>query len=362
MIIVLDTNVLHDDFLMKSGRFAILLDYVKKTQSKIILPKIVYDELAATYERELSKRLRDYMRANGSLAAALSQTKLPTINISIENEVTSYMQYVKDTLGVKDEEIFDYKDSYLHDVIERAIHRKRPCTERGEEIRDAVLWHSVLDIALKVPDKTLIFVSKNIKQFTLSENTLHPDLLDDCSKRGVIVKYFISLDAFAKEHASTIDFITNKWLIDSIGEDKILKTAQDIIERYAKRSLEHELSDSLYNEEKSSTGYFNVSQSSLDVENFYVYEMSDGSLRVEASLSGEIEVECEVEKVAKKEEYDYDYEYNSSTGKYEYNPVIRYRREVKTEFIYVYPEVSLNLEIIVRDKAVIYWGVVDSTI
>ncbi len=75
----------------------------------------------------------------------------------------------------------------------------------------------------------------------------------------------------------------------------------EIIGAFAERRLERKLSDSFLDEdEASSTGYFNPTQGTLEVEKFYVYEMSDGSLRVEATFTGEIEVECEVEKVKRK--------------------------------------------------------------
>ena len=198
MIIVLDTNILFGDFPMKSGRFAILFDYVQKTQSKFIMPKVVCDELASTYERELLERLNKFLRAKGSLADALFQASLPFVDISAESETASYLKYVKDKLEVIDEEIFDYKESYLHDVMRRAMRRRRPCTERGEEIRDAVLWHSVLDIAQEAPDKTVVFISHNTKQFASGDNSLHPELLEDCSERGSTVKYYSSLESVRK--------------------------------------------------------------------------------------------------------------------------------------------------------------------
>jgi hypothetical protein len=326
------------------------------------MPKIVYDEVAATYERELLNRLNQFAKAKGSLTAALAKTRLPNIEIIPESEVSSYLNHLKEILGIKDGEIFDYKESYLHDVMDRAIRRKRPCTDRGEEIRDAILWHSVLDIAQESPDKTVIFISQNTKQFSQGDGTLHPDLLRDCSERAVTIKYFTSLDDFGKQHASIIEFINEEWLLASIDMDKVLGKAQKIVEGYAERSLERKLSNSfnLYDEEWSSTGYFNPQQGSFNVETFYVYEMSDGSLRVEASFVGEVEVECEVEKRFRIEEYDYEYEYDFVSREYEYVPMTRHhRREVKYEYVYVYPEVSLDLEIIVRDKAVTSWKILD---
>lgn len=63
MIIVLDTNIIQGDFLLKSGKTVVLLDYVSKTQSKFVMPKIVYDELMANYERGLISRKSKFLDA-----------------------------------------------------------------------------------------------------------------------------------------------------------------------------------------------------------------------------------------------------------------------------------------------------------
>ncbi|MDT7807999.1 MAG: hypothetical protein QOJ70_1812 [Acidobacteriota bacterium] len=361
MIIVLDTNIVHSDFLMKSGRFAILLDYIQKTQSRILMPKIVWDELASTYERELRAHMDKYFSSKDKLSRILPKSQVPEFTISVEDEVSAFRQHLKDTLRVEDEEIFDYKESYLHDVLDRAMRRRRPCTEKGEEIRDAVLWHSVLDIADESPDKTVIFISRNTKQFAEADGVLHPDLVQDCADRGVTVKYLVSLDDFAKQHAIHIEFISRDWLLASIDTDAILKAGREVItEWFAKTRLDNELSSAYtrYDVEQSSTGYFNCTQGTLDVDSFYVYEMADGSYRVEAIYTGEVEVECETEKVIRKEEYDYDFISDFSSENYEYSPIRRYRSTVETEYVYIYPEVYLNLEIIVRDKSVESWKVV----
>lgn len=361
MIIILDTNVIQSDYYMNSGRFAILFDYVQKTKSKFVLPKIVIDELTANYEREFISRFNQYLRSKGSFIA-LYHKKFPEINITIKDEVKYYIDYVKNKFKVKDKEIYNYKESYLNDVIERAIRRRRPCSDRGEEIRDAILWLSILDIAQEIPDKTVTFISQNKKQFALGDDELHPDLKQECSDRDITIRYFSSLDNFAKYHASIIDFITEEWILASIGVDEILEESFDIIESFAERELDYELSNSFrYHDsaERSSTGYFKLIQGSLDVQNFYVYEMNDNSLRIEAILEGEIEVECEVEKVLKREEYDHDYEYDSSSQEYEYIPVMRQRKEINHEYIYVYPEVLLNIEILVRDRKISKWKVIN---
>ena len=67
LFVVLDTNVIQEDFLMRSGRFQILFDYVKRTQSGFLLPQIVLEELAANYERKVRSRLAKLKRAEEQL-------------------------------------------------------------------------------------------------------------------------------------------------------------------------------------------------------------------------------------------------------------------------------------------------------
>jgi len=49
MNVILDTNIYVQDLLMNSASFSLLLDYLNKTGSKIIMPQIVYQELAERY-------------------------------------------------------------------------------------------------------------------------------------------------------------------------------------------------------------------------------------------------------------------------------------------------------------------------
>jgi PIN domain-containing protein len=345
MIFVLDTNIIQEDFLTQSGKFEILLDYLHKTKSKIVLPKIVYDELAANYEREISKRFNQFLRAKGALASIMVNPKLSDTTLSISDEITAYLKHVKCRLGIKDEEIFDYKESYLHDVLGRAIQRRPPCTDRGEEIRDAVLWHCILDIAQEAKDKTVMFISRNTKQFACTTEALHPELIEEATRKGIIVRYFTSLDSFAKQQASQIDFITKEWLLEALDINDVLVAAEDLIQSLTKVKLSQSLS-----EEEYPTGYINIRRVSLDVNEFYVYEMSDGSLRIEVLYKGEVEAECEIEKLIPRGDCDYGVTFVN--GMYNRKPINRFHQKVEAMYRYIQPTISLFVDVIVRDKEV----------
>lgn len=338
MKIVLDTNIIFRDFFMKSGRFEILLDYVKRTNSKVILPRIVYDEVLISYERELKSRHEQYIKIKNSLSGIIQGTLAET-NVSPEEEVVSYEKYLKKKLRIKDEDIFDYKETYLHDVMDRAMRRKRPCTERGEEIRDAVLWLSILDIAEKDHDRSVIFISNNKKQFALDNDSLHPSLLTECGERDLKVIYFSSLDNFAIEHASHIDFITEEWLLKALDLDKVLESSN--IEYYLKRKL-----SSILPEDEIPTGHITLIQCPLAINYFYVYEMTDGSIKVEMEVGGEAEIECELEDHLPVEGYIPE----------------GFRGHIQYKYECFYPIVELTLDITIKDKEVKDWNVIDQEV
>ncbi|MFZ2384740.1 MAG: PIN domain-containing protein [Candidatus Omnitrophota bacterium] len=136
------------------------------------------------------------------------------------------------------------KDEYLQEIVKRAIYRVKPCTERGEEFRDVLLWLTVLDIARLAKNDELIFISNNIHQFSDGKNSLHSDLFKETENAKLQIKYYQSLDQFIEAHAVKIDFITKDWLssvldvdiidkeiikmLEMIGEEKLLKWAANV--------------------------------------------------------------------------------------------------------------------------------------
>jgi hypothetical protein len=289
MRIILDTNVIQEDFLMRSGRFEILFDYSAKTQSTFVLPRIVHDELAENYRRELQNRLNKAIRAKEQLNGILLQPDLRRIELDPAAEARDYLTYVLRRLRVREGEIHEYGTDYLRDVLERAIQRRRPCTDRGEEIRDAVLWQSVLEIAQATQER-VAFISKNTDQFTADRIALHPDLAAEAATHGIEIEYFASLEEFAKRHATRIAFITKEWLEARIDPDlvydavfdKAVETAAEIAHRRA--GIAEEV-----------LGSYSNAGGGVELDEFFVYEMSSGEHRVEAVWYGHAEVEYDVE-------------------------------------------------------------------
>jgi predicted nucleic acid-binding protein len=307
MDIVLDSNIFVGNFLMGSKKFQLVFDYLKKTNSKIVVPQLVYQEIAGVYERELADRLKKFREYKKSLQIILIGKTIQDLHINFKEEVGEYLKFIKDKLKINDNDIFPYKDEYLKNVIERAIYRIRPCTNKGEGFRDVVLWLTVLDIARFSKNKELIFISNNTRQFSEEGKSLHPVLFKETEEAELQIKYYKSLDHFIESHAVMIDFITTEWLNSFLSLDTINAEIIKMLERSGKKSL---LDWVEWHEDKDTTGYSNPISSFVDLDTFYVYEKTDGSYYVEASYYGEVEVEFEFEQtedsIGLEDEYEYE--------------------------------------------------------
>ncbi len=349
MDVVLDTNILREDFWMRSGRFKVLFDYLKKTQSRIIMPKIVYQEIAAVYERELTSRVKEFKDSKHKLEKALIGGSVQDYNIEIKGEVDKYLTFLKEKLEISNNDIVSYKDNYLDEITKRAIWRIKPCSEKGKEFRDTLLWLTVLDIAGTDGSKMILFISRNTKQFASDDGCLHPTLVMDTENKGVIIKYCSSMKYFAEAHATTVDYITSEWLVSAISLNTINTHVCDMLNKSGTSRLLKQIESDIFYAEP--TGYVLVFDSSVRLDSFYVYEMTDGSIYVEALYKGEVEVEFESEEEVESWEYDY---VDPEEGCFP-------PPETKAIMKYSSPEIQVTFGITIRNKDVqafeiVEWG------
>lgn len=360
MKIILDTNILFADPGLTGGLFRVLFDYANKTRSGFIMPRIVYEELLANRKRQLKDAKKKFETAKRSLQILLPETNLVEHQFSIENEVNAYAAMLKTRLNFTEQDIFEYPDSYLRDVIQRAIHKHPPCHNK-EEVRDAVLWLSILDIAENLPDQSVIFISNNKSDFGAADDNLNPELAKECTARGIQLTYFTSLDSFAKEHAIHVEFVTECWIAENLPVETVLLAAKTLIENAAKSEIVWNLDFPSDASRTESTGHFQRSQyHDVKIESFFVNELDDNTHRIEAFYKGEVEVECEVYVYGSPPMPISGWTLNPQTQAMEMDIVLRPATESRIDHVYVHPELYIGVEIIVRDQVVEQWRLIDT--
>jgi len=299
MLIILDTNVLIADPMLSSGPSVILLDYVHRTQSTIAVSNLVVDEFIAWRHRWLESQWHAYLRAANALKGVLPPNSVPSEKPDLRAAAERDANTVLTRLGVQLSNVLAVSDPHLREAMRRAVNRVAPCTERGEETRDAVVWQQVRDQANEHADQAVAFVSQNTKQFADAAGQLLPALKEEL--RSDRFTYYSSLDAFAKQQAAHIEFVTEDWLTDQVSGDELTEAAMDEIRDLGWQAIRRQLDGDFELEGVSGR---------LDLQEFYVYVMEDQSLRVEMSWYGHFTFEGEEE--------GYGYEYDR-TGQYGYS-------------------------------------------
>ena len=190
------------------------------TNSIVVLSKIAFEEALAAYEQEVLGKLSAFSALRNELSA-LTQIEIPELQVDISSKVQQYATRFQDRLGINGERLVDYKSEYLQEVVRRAIHRIKPCSEKGEELGDTILWLTVLDVALSAPDRTAVFISNNKREFGATSQQLHATLIDDAKQKGVTIEYYTSLDEFIQKRVAKIEHINQEWLAQKISLEQI---------------------------------------------------------------------------------------------------------------------------------------------
>lgn len=334
MLIVLDTNVLVANPAFDVGASAILLDYARRTESQIVLSALVLDELCALRIRSLSAQWDSYVRAAGKVRAFFPQVSVPSTRPDFARIAQRHVDALKQQLRVADGDVLPVAEHHLREAVRRAMHRLPPCTDRGEEIRDAILWLQVIELANENASSTVAFISGNVRQFASKDGSLMETLAGEVTTGHLV--YHTSVDAFAKRHATPIEFVTADWIQERLSADTVCAEAEEemlsIARAYTWRRD--------FGDDPEIGSYW------LDFDDFYVYEMRDGTLRIVAIWFGTVEIITD--------EPEYDYDFNPATGRHEYHyrafgPTFR-SKEV---------EVVVTTEAIVRHQQLESWKVIE---
>jgi predicted DNA-binding protein len=310
----------------------ILLDYAQRTESRIVLSGLVQEELLAHKIRQLEGQWDAYVRSAGLVRTFVPSTPVPPEKPDFEKIGNEQVATLRKKLRSPD--ILPVTEAQMREAVRRAVRRVPPCTERGEEIRDAILWAQVAEIVRKDKTGPVAFISANTRQFAAKDGSLLPVLAEEVRPSRLV--YYPSLDAFAKQHATAIEFITREWLEARIPDDQVFQKAESRLERIARRAA------------GSRAGYVSeiIEEYWIELDDFYVYEMEDGTLRVQAYWTATLEVPGD--------DVDYGYGFNPVTGKHEFHHMFEYESESKEV------EVVITVEAIVRDRNMESWDVIDA--
>lgn len=327
MDIVLDSNIFRGDFLLRSKDFEVLIDYLKKTNSSIILPQIIIDEVKELYLRALKERLASYNKAATNINIALTDESkhLKLAEFDIESEVQGYEAFIRKKLSIYDRQILPYTDSFLKEIANRAIKRQKPCGEDGQGFRDALIWLTMKEYCRTCHEKQITFISNNDKDFGNTEKTdLHESLSNECEQLNIRINYCKNVREFIEKHSVKIDVFTAEWVENNIDFEAVNDMIKDEINGNQPRSIQHWLSNK--RDVESTERFKATSVNTYECKEFFVYEMFGNKYIINVQLGCEVEIEHEY----------YDRYYGASREEY-------YSRRTQVAYEYLDFDVHISL-------------------
>lgn len=192
-----------------------------------------------------------------------------------------------------------YSSGYHHheEAVRRAIERVPPCSDKGEGLRDAIIWLDLLE-ASRFPSKigSIAFVSENTRDFSEADNTsLRAELTQDLNKYEADVTYYSSLESFIKDHAEPVRHITREWLLERIYFGEIEWELRNQIAFGAYQSS-FRATGSPYAEYYVPTGRPDIKSVRAHLKDFYVRPFDDDHTEVTFLVNAHVQADIECQR------------------------------------------------------------------
>ena len=327
MNVILDTNIFRSDITLRSKEFTILLDYLSKTESKLMIPQIILDEIKGLFKRTLIERITELKKNinNINLILTDNNSHINVKDYDVDFETSEYENFLINKLKINKNNIIPYNNEFLPEISMRAINRQKPSGDKGQGFRDTMIWLTIKEHCKKSYEKQISFISNNTDDFGNSDkNNLHESLIDECEKEKIKINYFKSIKEFIETHSVKIEFINDKWIKDNLDYTSV----EDIILNELNKNDDRNVYSWFKNEtDLFCEGYKALSVNILENDTPTVYEMADNSLIINLTVYSEIEIEF----------YYYHYEYNFN------DDYPDYEKKLKSIVEYIVTNVSLSL-------------------
>ncbi len=246
MDVALDANEFLADPRMQSVRFQTLLAYLRKTQSRLLISKIVWDEVIARYPERISTPYHKAANDVRTLRSLLLARKIPELpELDTEKEVSALKKKLKEPSPyVRGLILRNFGDVSIEEVAKRGIQRTPPASPKGEELRDVMVWLMMLGHAKKT-GRDIALISHD-EHFRENEG-LHPRLKEDLEQGAIKLHFYKAIDDFIKAHAPSPKTLTEDEAFQFVSRQFLLDTfeieARRLFPRYWGSSTEVEVSD-----------------------------------------------------------------------------------------------------------------------
>lgn len=242
-ILILDTNVLYNDWYMKQAHIVSLEIFVRNDELQIVIPEVVLIELKNKFKYYLKKHISDLNKSKIPFQRLVDfEIKTPS-ETHLDSLFEKYCQHLDSRLRKLQVEIIRVPNTTHSIILDRIYTCKKPFKKpdlRKDKInfgdqgyKDYLIWESILKHLISKKDNIVFFISNDNAFFNSNESDLHEDLYKDLDSLKISrnnIHHFSNLNSFYGYYIETY----HKELIAIIKEEpfdleKIFKDKEDLI-------------------------------------------------------------------------------------------------------------------------------------
>lgn len=192
MKLIIDTNIVHEDYHLYGPRISKLVSAAKKLGYDMMMPEVVVDEMINQYRKKLIQYMPGYANIMKMVTSTQGVENKFDRDSFISEKTKEYASFLRKRLKELDIEVIGYPRVDIKALVAKDLNVKKPFREiEGGSIgyRDALIWESIKSVCqlpkALIEDPQVEFLTENTKDFAGADNTLHPDLVEELKKASL---------------------------------------------------------------------------------------------------------------------------------------------------------------------------------
>lgn len=304
MNIFVDTSILFTDPFLNEIFKKEIITACKQNRLNIFISEVVIKELSFNYEKNLDKIIIDIKNINTNsdkLIPNFEKLNIP----EKQNLVKQLEDFYIELSDLKNFHILPVNNDFLPLVLEKAIKRLKPFTEKKTELKDALIWLTYINHISKNNLDDNYLLTQNVNDFGLKQADqtfiIHPELQKECEKI-TLTNSFKEIHKIHKKYIEVQEEQTKQKFIAWIENENI---NDDYVQKILWDNFIDNVSDNISNyiDKIDLDRYFEDSHlismgGYAEIDEFYWGSCSDIEIEVleeNAIISGIIEISAEIQ-------------------------------------------------------------------
>lgn len=226
-IIVLDTNIVFNDFFFKSANMKKLLKLTQHDKIELCITKFNYHEILKKFRDQIRPQIKTIKSTRADLNKLEASQIIDFDNLKADTFVETYRNTLDEIINKNNIKIIGFPKSKdaTETISLKYFNNKKPFDENKISFQDAIIWESLVEYCWDNQPDQIAFISTNHKDFANKDkNDIHKDLKEDIHD----LSYYKSLSEFLENEEDNLrDYFIDNFEYD---EESLLNNLKSFCE------------------------------------------------------------------------------------------------------------------------------------